>query len=451
MSDRLVVIGANAGGMSAASVVRRRCSATEKEILVFELGHYTSYSGCGIPYYVSGLIPEVDDLVVRRPADFAKRDIQVHLAHEVVEIDTAAQVIKLRDLSQGTENSVSFDQLLIATGSRPVRPPIPGIDAENVLGVHTLDDGHRLRRFAGKGAEVVVVGGGYIGLEMAEAYVEQGCHVTLIEAAEQPMGTLDPDMGARVATALERVGVQFHRNTSVEGFVLGQDGCVREVTTSAGSFPADVVVLGMGSRPNTRLARAAGIEVGETGGIVVDAHMQTCVPGIWAAGDCVQSVHRVTGRPIVIGLGTHANKQGRVAGINISGGDAVFSGVLGTAISRICSVEVARTGLTEREADKAGLSYTALTTISRSRPEYFPGADEIVVKTVAEKPTGRLLGAQIVGCAGSGKRIDVFATALWNEMTVGEIAQMDLSYAPPFSPVWDPVAIAARRASERLS
>jgi len=256
-------------------------------------------------------------------------------------------------------------------------------------------------------------------------------------------------MATDVAGAMRIAGIDLRLGTAVTGFTV-VSGRVAAVETAAGAVAADIVVIGLGVRPNAGLARAAGIGVGESGGIQVDDHLCTDKPHIWAAGDCVESHHRMTGRSVVVALGTHANKQGRVAGTNIAGGDAAFGGVLGTAITRFQDVEIARTGLTEREAAAAGLDAIGVTTEASTRAHYYPGAQPMKIKMVVERGTGRLLGAQIVGGAGAGKRIDVLATALWNRMTVAEVAGMDLSYAPPFSPVWDPVLLAAGKAASMI-
>ncbi|HMF04860.1 MAG TPA: FAD-dependent oxidoreductase, partial [Acidimicrobiia bacterium] len=315
-----------------------------------------------------------------------------------------------------------------------------------------LADGVAVRRAIDERApdRAVIVGGGYVGLEMAEALVRRGLEVALIDLTEQPMAaTLDADMGALVAKALRAVGVSLHMGEPVDGFDT-DGGAVRAVRTARRMLPADVVVLGTGVRPETRLAEEAGIAIGDTGGIVTDSRMETSVDGVWAAGDCVETVDRVTGRQGVVPLGTHANKQGRVVGINATGGDVRFPGVIGTAASKICAYEVARTGVTEREAARAGIDVVAATIEATSRAGYFPGAEPITVKVVAERPTGRIVGAQIVGEEGAGKRIDVLATAIWNRMHVDEVASLDLSYAPPFAPVWDPVLVAARKAANML-
>lgn len=458
--ERLVVIGGDAAGMSAASQARRRRGPDDLEIVAIERGSYTSYSACGIPYYVGKVVDPLDNLIARDPRTFEdKYHIGVRLRHEATEIDLGRREVRVRDLDGGAERPEGFDQLMVATGAVPTVPPIPGADADGVYGVQTLDDGVVLRRLVDGALDdgtsavprrAVVVGGGYIGLEMAEALVRRGLEVSLVEARAHPMGTLDPDMGALVADALRRVGVAVHLEEPVVGFETA-NGQVSAVVTAARTLPTDLVVLGLGVRPASDLARAAGVPVGqETGGVTVDRRMRTAADGVWAAGDCVESFHLVSRRPVVVALGTHANKQGRVAGINIGGGYATFPGVVGTAVSKICDVEVARTGLTEAEADAAGFDHLSVVVESTTRAGYYPGATRMKTKIVAEKRSGRLLGGQIVGAEGAAKRVDVLAVALWNQMTVEQMAGLDLGYAPPFAPVWDPVLIAARKAAERV-
>jgi len=448
---RLVVIGGDAGGMSAAAQARRRSEPDELEIVAFERGAYSSYSACGIPYLVGGLVSNVDDLVARTPEEHRRNGIDLRTGTEVVNIDVEARAVTVRDVESGRESREPFDDLVIGTGARPVRPPLPGVDAPGVYGVQTLGDGLRLRDEAiGDGGErgrVVVVGAGYVGLELAEALHLRGRAVTVVEAGAQPMQTLDPDMGALVADAIRGLGITLLTDTRVATFETGVDGRVRAVVIGERSIDADTVVLGLGVKPDVGLAHDAGIEIGPSGGIATNERMATSAPGVWAAGDCVECHHRVSNRPVTIALGTHANKQGRVVGINVTGGDAIFGGVVGTAVTRICEYEVARTGLNEREAHDAGFDIESFTIEATSRAGYYPGATPITVKVVVERSTRRLLGGQIVGREGAAKRIDVLATAIWNEMTADEVVQLDLGYAPPFSPVWDPVLVAARRAS----
>jgi NADPH-dependent 2,4-dienoyl-CoA reductase/sulfur reductase-like enzyme len=450
VTRRLVVVGGDAGGMTAAAQARRRATADGLDVVAFERGRYTSYSACGIPYFVGGVVDELDALIARSPEEHRANGIDVRLETEVVAIDVKAGTVTARGRDSGAETVEPFDDLVIATGATPHRPDLPGIDSLGVHGVQHLGDGLDLRAdVAATGAEpVVVIGGGYVGLELAEALHDRGRRVTIVEASEQPMDTLDPDMGALVADAIRSLGIELVTGTRVEAFDADADGRVRAVVAGDQTFASNLVVLGLGVAPDVELARAAGLRIGPSGGIASDAHMATSEPHVWAAGDCVECHHRVSNRPVAIALGTHANKQGRVVGINVTGGDATFGGVVGTAVTKICAHEVARTGLNETEARDAGFEIATAIIESTTRASYYPGAAPITVKVVADRATGRLLGAQIVGREGAAKRIDVLATAIWNEMTVAEIEQLDLGYAPPFSPVWDPVLVAARKAAD---
>jgi NADPH-dependent 2,4-dienoyl-CoA reductase/sulfur reductase-like enzyme len=294
----------------------------------------------------------------------------------------------------------------------------------------------------------VVVGGGYIGVEMAEALVRRGVAVTVVDQAAEPMTTLDPDMGAAVHRAMEGIGIDVRTGTAVTGFETGSNHRIRSVLTADGLIPADVVVLGLGVRPDTALAREAGLPLGDHGGLRTNVQMQVLGHDhIWAGGDCVEVLNLVSGQYQHVALGTHANKQGRVIGHNLAGSYATFPGVVGTAVSKVCHLEIARTGLRERDATRAGFEYVTVTVQSGTKAGYFPGTQQMTVKMTAELGTGRLLGVQIVGYEGSAKRIDTAATALWNRMTVEEMTALDLAYAPRFAPVWDPILVAARQAA----
>ena len=448
--ERLVVVGGDAAGMSAASQARRLRAPDDLEIVAFERGNFTSYSSCGIPYLVGTAVERVEDLIVRTPADFAEQGITAKVRYEVTEIDLDKGAVKVRAAS-GEETWEGYDQLVYATGSIPVRPPLPGADLNGIFGVQTLDHGVAIKAYMDRyrPRRAVVVGGGYIGLEMAEAFQARDLDTTVVEATPQPMSSMDPDMGELVANAMREIGIAVRLEEPVIGFE-SVNGEVGAVVTEQATLPADIVVLGLGVRPNVELARAAGIPIGRSGGVVVDRRMRTPREGVWAAGDCAEKWHRIARRPAVIPLGTHANKEGRVLGINIGGGYATFPGVIGTAVSRVCDIEVGRTGLLEREARAAGFEPLTVVVDSRTRAGYFPESQPIKTKMIVEKRTGRLLGAQIIGKEGAAKRIDVLATALWNNMTVDDVLNMDLSYAPPFSPVWDPVLIAARKAWQRV-
>ena len=445
MPERVVVIGGDAAGMSAASQARRR--RPELEVVVLEKGNWTSYSACGIPYHVSGAVESLEDLVARTPQEFRDRyRIDVRMRHEATGIDLERGKVEVRDHEHGRSLEIGYDQLVVATGARPLRPDLPGIDGDCVFGVQTLDDASALLEHArsSRCRDVVVVGGGYIGLEMAEAFLAWGANVTVVDGADQVMGTLDADMAVLVADAMERRGIVVRLGEKVTGFEPAA------VVTENGSIPADLVILGMGVTPNSRLAGDAGVELGVRGAVHVDRRQRTTTDAVWAAGDCAESFHQVSQRQVHVALGTVANKQGRVAGVNIGGGYATFPGVVGTAITRICEVEISRTGLSEREAVAAGFDHVAVTIESTSKAGYFPGARPLTIKMLAERGTGRVLGAQIVGGDGAAKRIDTVATAITAGMSVVDVVDLDLAYAPPFSSVWDPVAIAAREAARAV-
>jgi NADPH-dependent 2,4-dienoyl-CoA reductase/sulfur reductase-like enzyme len=445
MSNRLVVIGGDAAGMSAAMQVRRR--QPEREIVVLEKGRWTSYSACGIPFLVAGSVGELDDLVARSPEVFrSEHGIDVRLGHEARAIDLAARTVEAWDAEAGASVTIGFDTLHVATGARPLRPDLPGVDLPHVYGVQTLDDAAALEaKVTGEGVRrVVVVGGGYIGLEMAEAFVQRRLDVTLIEAADHLMPSLDPDVAAPLVDALRGLGIDVRLGSRLEAVEPGT------ILAGGERIAADLVVLGLGVRPNAELAAAAGLATGVKGAIRVDRRQRTSEDGVWAAGDCCESYHLVARAPVHIALGTVANKQGRVAGINMAGGYAAFPGALGTAVTKVCSVEIGRTGLSLAEADRYGFAAVEASVDGETRAGYLPERKKIRIKALAERGTGRMLGAQIVGQEGTAKRIDVLATAIQAGLTAEEVVELDLGYAPPFGPVWDPVHIVARRLAEQV-
>jgi len=447
---RLVIIGGDAAGMSAAAKVRRLDS--DREIVVFERGEFTSYSACGMPYWIAGLFDGPESLIARSPQTFRdKYSIDVRTRHEVVAIDPDSHHVEVVDRTSGSRTLEAYDQLLIATGARPFCPQVPGSDARGILGLSHLATGIAVEQFLRerKPQRAVVVGGGYIGLEMAEALLQRGLAVALVQRSSEVMSTLDRDMGALVSEALREAGVELLLNEQLQEFKV-RNGTVCGVVTYLRTLEADMVILGMGTRPRSELAEAAGLRLGDRSSIEVDKAQQTSVDGIWAAGDCASVYHLLHQRNLHIALGTVANKSGTVAGSNLAGVPAEFPGVVGTAVSKICTMEVARTGLQEKEALDLGLNFTTTTIESRTRSGYYPGSGRITVKLLGEKGTGRLLGGQIVGLEGSAKRIDVLATALHAGMTVEQLVDLDLAYAPPFSPVWDPVQTAARALLKEL-
>jgi len=435
--------------MSAASQLRRL--RPEVEVIAFERGTYTSYALCGLPYLVAGFVAEPNRLVARTPEAHRRNGIDVRLHSEVIGIDLAQQQVIVVDHEAKREYRESFDRLVIATGARPRSLSVPGRDAEGIFTIHSLDEALALANWleSQRPRSAVIVGGGYVGLEMAEAFITRGLQTTLLEAAPHVMALLDSDMAELVERELQQGGIRLVLGAPVEGFETRQ-GRVTGVITPVGTFEAEVVVLGIGVEPNSELARDAGIVLGDRNAIHVDERCRTSAPGVWAAGDCADAYHRLLGRSIYFPLGTTANKQGRVCGLDLAGREARFPGIVGTAITRFRETEIARTGLTEREARSAGFQVVTAQVRSTTRSGYFPGATWMTVKMVAEEPTGRLLGAQIVGGSGAGKRIDTVATALTAGMTLDEFIYLDLAYAPPFSPVWDPVVVAARKLAREV-
>ncbi|TVP77096.1 FAD-dependent oxidoreductase [Thioalkalivibrio sp.] len=442
---KLVVIGGDAAGMSAASKVRRE--HPDREIVVFERGRHTSYAACGMPYFIAGEVESSDRLIARRPEVFReKQNIDVRTLHEVVAIDTEQRRVKVRDLRQDTTFWEGWDDLLIATGASPIVPDLPSIDADGIFSLSTLQSGIDVFEYVEthQPAKAVVVGGGYIGIEMAEALFERGMEVTLIDMAPEVMVSMDADVAESISQAMRDAGVSVFLGEKLERFETDADGRLRAVVTDRQTLEADLVILGIGIRPNAELAKAAGIELGAGGAIKVNKRLETSVPDVWAAGDCAESFHLVKERPVFIALGTVANKHGLVAGINISGGRMEFPGVLGTAITRFRDLEISRTGLSEKEAEEAGIPFRVKTIDALTRSHYFPGTAKLKVKLLVEEGTGRLLGGQIVGGSGAAKRIDTIAVAITARLTAEQLVYTDLSYAPPFSPVWDPVQTAAR-------
>ncbi|WP_035854655.1 FAD-dependent oxidoreductase [Kitasatospora azatica] len=461
MVEHVVVIGGDAAGMSAASQARRRRGADELRITVFERGSFTSYSACGIPYWVGGLVSEASDLVARTPEQHRARGIDLHTGTEVTELDLTGRRVRSRELATGEQRWTSYDQLVLATGAAPVRPALPGFDAPGVHSVHTLPDGEALldtlaRTGPADGRRAVVVGGGYIGVEMAEAMLLRGYQVTLVHRTPEPMPSLDPDLGALVREGMVKLGIEVVPGAEAVEVLLGPSGRPRAVRSTVGEHPAELVVLGLGVRPRSDLARAAGLALGIHGGLRTDERMRVLdaegarVDGLWAGGDCVEVRHLVSGRHEHIALGTHANKQGMVIGANLAGEALAFPGVVGTAITKVCELEIARTGLTERQATAAGLQWVTATVEASTRAGYYPDAVPMTVKLLAEQVSKRLLGVQLVGGPGAGKRIDVGAVALSAHLTVEQLLFQDLAYAPPFSPVWDPLLVAARKLAARL-
>ena len=447
---RLLIVGADAAGMSAATHVRRACP--DADIVAIERGSYTSYSMCGIPYYVAGEVEDSQQLVAKRPEEFEAMGITVHLRTEAVAVDPEANTVRVVDLATGSERDEPYDQLLLATGAHPVPQQIPGMEEYSFV-VHTLDEGDRVRRHLDTTETMeraVVVGAGYIGMEIAEALVRRGLHATLLDLAPQVLRALDPDMAAHVEKALTAFGVDVRLGERLVE-IRGENGVCAEAVTDKDTYPAQAVIVGLGGKPNLELAISAGCAIGTSGALVVDPQMRTSVPNVWAAGDCVESVDLVAGLRRNVQLGTHANKQGKVAGHNLAAvfrGEqpwAAFPGVVGTAVTKVCDWQIARTGLLESDAREAGVDYEVVTFTGKARAGYMDDPGRVFVKMMAERPTGRVLGTQLIGTGNVAKRIDVAATWCQLGVTVQEAQMFDLSYAPPFGGVWDLLQVGARK------
>lgn len=443
-----MVAGGVAAGMSAASRAKRFDPAVQ--VTVFERGADISYGACGLPYVIGGTVPSFERLIARTPEQMRKQGIDVRLRHEVTDVDAAARTITVLDRGAGRTFTEPYDRLLIATGVSAVRPEWARTDLRGVHVLRDLPDGRAILASLVGVARACIIGGGYIGLEMAEALRSRGLTVTLLERGPGVAGRmLDHSLQQRVQAELERQGVEVRCGTTVQA-LTGQGGRVSGVQTDGGTVPADLVIVAVGVQPNTELAQAAGARLGRTGAIAVNPRQETSVDGVYAAGDNTESTHRVTGQKVHIPLGLTANRMGRVAGVNMAGGDACFPGVVGTGIFKTFDLGAARTGLTQAEADELGLEAVSVDVDSTDHAGYYPDAAPIHVRLTGERGRRRLLGAQVVGQPESVKRVDVVAALLHAGGSVQDLFELDLAYAPPFSSVWDVLLVAADRLERKL-
>lgn len=439
---KLVIIGGVAAGASAAAKARR-CNENA-EIVMFEKGSNISYATCGMPYYLSGVISKRDHLLVTSARFFKERfNVEVRTLHEVVRIDRKERQVHVRDVGKGVLSKERFDRLIVATGGLAVVPPVPGVDLPFVFTLKFLEDMDRIHAYLNerRPETAVVVGGGLIGMEAVENLSQRGMRVSVVEFMPQVLSFLDREMADLVLQHLKSKGVNVYLGEKIAG-IEKRDGRGLIRTDKGRELPSDLVILSVGIRPNTELARDAGLKIGETGGIAVDEFMRTSDPDIFAAGDCVESINLVTQRPALIPMGTAANKQGRAAGANAMGRNIAVKGFTGTVIVKVFDLTAAKTGLSEGEASAEGFSTLVTYVLSADHALYYPGATELRIKTVADRSTGRILGAQVIGAKGVDKRIDVMATAIYNRMTMDDLLQLDLAYAPPYSAARDPVIIA---------
>lgn len=439
---RIVIIGGVAAGMSAASQARRR--NPKAEVIVFQRGGHISYSACGMPYNIGDPERKIEDLVIL-DVDSARKErrIDVRTGHDVVSIDPVGKTVTVQQIDGAHGYEIAWDKLILATGASAVRPKLPGLDLPGVFVVRELEDADAIKAYLRKTSvtKAVIVGAGYIGLEMADALHGLGVEVSVLEKGEQILPGFAPAIIDEAGHELSRNSVSIR--TGVDLRSIESMGADLVVNTDSGAVSGQLVIVAVGARPNVELAELSGIRLGITGAVAVDDSMRTNVPDILAAGDCAEARHLVLDRPVWIPLGTTANKQGKVAGANAVGANEIFGGIVGTAGFKLFDLEVARTGLGEKDIASAGL--TAVTAVSHhhTRARNYPGDKPITTVIYVESGSGRLLGAQMIGGESVAKRIDVFATALHAKMTVGQVESLDLSYAPPFAPVYDPILIAA--------
>ncbi len=439
---KIVIVGGVAGGATAAARLRRLDE--QAEIILFEKSGFVSYANCGLPYYIGGVIRDQKELTLQTPESFWSRfRIKVKTGHEVTEIHTEEKAVTVRNLATREEWKESYDKLLLSPGAKPVRPALPGIDSSRIFTLRTVEDTLRIHDYVENNAikSAVLVGGGYIGVEVAENLREKGLDITIVQRPKQLMNTFDYDMSSFVHAKLREKGITLRLGAGVTGF-REDEGRITTLIGEDGEISSDMVLLAIGVSPDTALAKKAGLELGVKGSIVVNDRMETSVPDIYAVGDAVQVKHAVTGNDAVIALAGPANKQGRIAADNICGGDSRYHGSMGSSVIKIFELTVAGTGLTEKAAAAAGIDCDRVVLSPSSHAGYYPGATVMTMKVVFEKNTLRLLGGQIIGTEGVDKRIDVLATAIHAGIRADHLKDLDLAYAPPYSSAKDPVNMA---------
>lgn len=439
---RVIIIGGVAGGATAAARIRR---LDEKaEIIIFEKSGYISYANCGLPYYIGGVIEDKEELTLQTPESFWERfNIDVRVQNEALEINPENKTVTVKNLKTGEVYTESYDKLLISTGAKPTRPQMQGIDLDNVFTLRTVEDTYNIKNFVDecKPKSAVVVGGGFIGLEVAENLNEMGVDVTILQRPDHLLNTLDYDMATLVHSRFRKNGVKLKFGVSVQGFEKAEKG-VDVLIKGEEPINADMVLLAIGVTPDSTLAKNAGLDLGIKDSIVVNDRMETSARNIYAVGDAVQVKHSITGDNAVISLAGPANKQGRIAADNICGGDSRYKGSMGSSVIKIFDMTVASTGLTEKLAKASEIDYDKIVLSPMSHAGYYPGGKVMTMKVVFEKSTQRIIGAQIVGFDGVDKRIDVLATAMNFGATASDLKDLDLAYAPPYSSAKDPVNMA---------
>ncbi|MGM0500474.1 MAG: FAD-dependent oxidoreductase [Bacillota bacterium] len=447
---KIAIIGAVAAGTSAAAKARR--TNKDAEIVVFEKGRDISYAGCGLPYYISGVTPSRYNLVMNTAQDFKEKyNVEVRLEHEVTKIDSENKNLIYKNLKNGETGEYKFDKLVIATGASPIKPPFEGLDLGNIFTLRSVESADKVKDAVKRDDvnKAVIIGAGLIGLEMAESFRELGMEVTVIELQDQVLPPFSKEMAGIVEEHLREKGVKLILGDGVDHFE-GTGEVEKVITGSGKEIDADLALLSIGIRANSKLAEAAGVEIGETGAIKVNERLETNLKDIYSAGDCAETTDLLRDKDVWLPLGSTANKQGRTAGENAAGGDAAHYGILKTGITKVFDLTVARTGLSLEEAEAEGIDAAAVKIKAHNHAGYYPGTDDIYLRGIFNKKNGVILGAEVIGGDGSDKRIDVLATAIYNQMTTDGLFQVDLAYAPPYSGPKDAVAILGMVAEKKL-
>ena len=449
---KVVILGAVAAGAKAAAKLRRLLP--EAEINIYTDDSHVSYSACGLTYYIQGNFKDYQTLLVRSPEEFEAQNIHVHLRQKCIKIIPDAHQVLIQNLEDSRAFLVDFDKLVISTGARPVIPSIKNINLKNVFTVRKIEDGINIREKALKSRHATIIGSGYIGIELLESFVELGLKVTLVEFAEHIIPAFDDEISDLIKDQLLTIcNNRFDILTSelVTEFIGNENGEIAGVKTGSGmEFATDLVVMCVGVRPNVEIAREANITIGETGAIRVNKRMQTNFSDIYACGDCAEKTLLINGAKIWVPLGSTANKEGRIAAINIAAQDETFDGILGSAVARCLSLTMSMTGLTEKKANLYGFHPVVATVTKFDKVGYMPDVNNITLKIIAERNTGLLLGGQAVGCGDADKRINTLTAALVGRLTVDEFNKNDMTYAPPYAPTIDPLLNAMQILSKKI-
>ena len=448
---KIIIIGAVASGSKCAFKLKRE--KPDWDIVIYTEENLVSYSGCGLPYFIGGQIKSGDNLIIRKPEDYLKAGINLFLKHRLVSINSDKKTIKVFDIENNTYFETDFDELVLATGAKPLIPNIKNINLKNVYTLRTIQDGVLIKEQMLKSKTATIIGAGYIGIELLEAFVRNGLNVKLIEGSNQIINVFDEDISALIEKHILDVSsdkVEIIKSAIAQEFIE-ENGAIKKIKLSNGQeIETDFVVLCIGVKPAVDYVLDSGIELGYKNTIKVDKYLQTNIPNIWAIGDCAQKTHLVSKKPCWIPLGSTANKEGRTCALNLAGQIEEFSGVLGSAVTRYNGFTMSRTGLSEREATENGFDIITETITKKDKAGYMPEVKNITIKVIVDKQTKKLLGAQAIGCGDADKRINTVTSAIMSEKTINDLVNLDMTYAPPFSPSIDPLLTALANIDKKL-